>query len=127
MQEERGADKPEDKPGDGAQEPEEEHAGTASHPDTRTDSDSVESSDTPSPPTCKICFQGPEQVMEPSDIMLLVMTGRAATSCAAGGSGVLDVPTPAASCILLPWRAEVYAHIQTHIHTEAVTHHTYTS
>ncbi|KAM3928497.1 E3 ubiquitin-protein ligase MARCHF11 [Leptodactylus fuscus] len=61
MQEERGADKPEDEPGDGKQEPEEEASGTAAQTDARTDSDSVESSDTPSPPTCKICFQGPEQ------------------------------------------------------------------
>ncbi|XP_075684605.1 E3 ubiquitin-protein ligase MARCHF11 [Rhinoderma darwinii] len=59
MQEELAVDKPEDEPEDGKQEPED--AGTTAHPDTRTDSDSVESSDTPSPPTCKICFQGPEQ------------------------------------------------------------------
>ncbi|XP_077123747.1 E3 ubiquitin-protein ligase MARCHF11 [Ranitomeya variabilis] len=61
MSDVRGAEQPKDEPGDGKQEPEEEDAGTAAAPDTRTDSDSVESSDTPSPPTCKICFQGPEQ------------------------------------------------------------------
>ncbi|OCT74394.1 E3 ubiquitin-protein ligase MARCHF11-like [Xenopus laevis] len=36
-------------------------AGAALHGGTRTDSDSVQSNDTPSPPTCKICFQGSEQ------------------------------------------------------------------
>ncbi|XP_066435023.1 E3 ubiquitin-protein ligase MARCHF11 [Eleutherodactylus coqui] len=58
MQEERAADQPDDEPGDAKQEPDED---AAARPETRTDSDSVESSDTPSPPTCKICFQGPEQ------------------------------------------------------------------
>ncbi|OCT76270.1 hypothetical protein XELAEV_18031465mg [Xenopus laevis] len=39
----------------------EEGAGAALHRGTRIDSDSVQSNDTPSPPNCKICFQGPEQ------------------------------------------------------------------
>ncbi|XP_072267958.1 E3 ubiquitin-protein ligase MARCHF11 [Pyxicephalus adspersus] len=52
-----------DKPEDDTQEEEDQQpvCAASSHPDTRTDSDSVQSSDTPSPPTCKICFQGPEQ------------------------------------------------------------------
>lgn len=62
-----------EKPGDGEpadEQPEGESekdgeaaAGTSSsQPDNASDSDSVQSGDTPSPPACKICFQGPEQV-----------------------------------------------------------------
>ncbi|XP_073488799.1 E3 ubiquitin-protein ligase MARCHF11 isoform X1 [Aquarana catesbeiana] len=65
-------DKPEDEPGDeDKQEPEKKEedgqesvcvgGGASSGADSSTDSESVESGDTPSPPTCKICFQGPEQ------------------------------------------------------------------
>uniref|UniRef100_A0A8C5QCG2 RING-type E3 ubiquitin transferase n=1 Tax=Leptobrachium leishanense TaxID=445787 RepID=A0A8C5QCG2_9ANUR len=47
--------------GDRESEGEDVVVGSACQPHPRTDSDSVESNETPSPPTCKICFQGPEQ------------------------------------------------------------------
>ncbi|CAH2283930.1 E3 ubiquitin- ligase MARCH11 [Pelobates cultripes] len=50
-------------------------------PHPRTDSDSVESNETPSPPTCKICFQGPEQLF-----IIYFLKGELLNPCRCDGS-----------------------------------------